>query len=92
MADIPEERLFTKVGIDVFGPWTVVTCRTLDGQANSKRLAVLFTWLVTRAVHAGLNEEMTSSVFINALRKCIGIPGDVKIFRSERATNFVGSS
>ena len=60
---------FSNVGVDVFGPWTVVTRKTRGGQANFKRWAVLFTCLVTRAVHIELVEEMTSSAFINALRR-----------------------
>ncbi|KAI4904010.1 hypothetical protein NFI96_023856, partial [Prochilodus magdalenae] len=43
MADLPADRLsmeppFTYVGLDVFGPWTVITRRTQGGQANNKRL------------------------------------------------------
>lgn len=71
MADLPSERLcpappFTHIGVDVFGPWTVVTRRTRGGQAKSKRWAVLFTCLVTRAVHIEVVEEMTTSSFINS--------------------------
>lgn len=56
MADLPVDRLqpsppFTSVGLDVFGPWEVVTRRTRGGSAESKRWAVLFTCMTTRAVH-----------------------------------------
>ena len=34
---------------------------------------------------------MTASAFINALRRFIAIRGKVKIFRSDRGTNFVGA-
>ena len=56
MADLPEDRLnpsppFTNVGVDVFGPWTITTKKTKDGTINSKRWAVIFTWLCVRAVH-----------------------------------------
>ena len=52
MADLPSERLstsppFTYVGLDVFGPWTVVTRRTRGGAAQSKRWAILFTCMST---------------------------------------------
>ena len=96
MADLPDNRLeptppFTNVGVDVFGPWTVVSRRTRGGQANPKRWAVLFTCLVTRAVHIELIEEMSSSAFINAARRFSAIRGPVKIFRSDRGTNFIGA-
>ena len=70
MADLPTDRVepsphFTNVGVDAFGPWTIVSRRTRGGYANSKRWAIMFTCLVTR--------------------------GKVKIFRSDRGTNFVGA-
>ncbi|XP_055997113.1 uncharacterized protein LOC125677085 [Ostrea edulis] len=97
MSDLPRDRLtksppFTFVGVDVFGPWNVVTRRTRGGSANSKRWAVLFTCLYSRAVHIEIIEEMTSSSFINAMRKFIAIRGAVTEFRSDRGTNFVGAT
>lgn len=97
MADLPADRLeqappFTYVGVDVFGPWPVVTRRTRGGQANSKRWAVLFTCLCIRAIHIEVIEDMSSSAFINALRRFVAIRGKVKQFRSDRGTNFVGAT
>lgn len=48
MADLPRDRVtpeppFTTVGLDVFGPWTIVTRHTTGGCAQSKCWAVLFT-------------------------------------------------
>ena len=97
MSDLPSDRItpgqppFTSVGIDIFGPWEVVTRRTRGGAANSKRWAALFTCLVTRAVHIEVFEEMSASSFINALRRFIALRGKVDIIRSDRGTNFVGS-
>lgn len=50
MADLPDDWFsqmppFTNVGLDVFGPWTVVTRRTRRGCTENKRWAVLFTEL-----------------------------------------------
>ncbi|XP_071098015.1 uncharacterized protein [Haliotis cracherodii] len=97
MADLPSDRLmpsppFTYVGLDTFGPWFVVTRRTRGGQANNKRWAVLFTCLTTRAIHIEVVEELSSSSFINALRRFISIRGPVKQLRSDRGTNFVGAT
>ncbi|XP_063404711.1 uncharacterized protein LOC134688168 [Mytilus trossulus] len=43
MADLPSDRLttsppFTYVGVDTFGPWSILTRRTRGGSANTKRL------------------------------------------------------
>ncbi|XP_041446045.1 uncharacterized protein LOC121402990 [Xenopus laevis] len=96
MADLPEDRVtpeppFTSVGIDVFGPWSVVTRRTRGGSADNKRWAVLFTCLSTRAVHIELIETMSASSFINSLRRFFSICGPAKLLRSDRGTNFVGA-
>ena len=81
MSDLPEERVipghppFSFVGVDVFGPWEIITRRTRGGAANSKRWAALFTCLSARAVHIEVLEDMTASAFINALRRFIAIRG-----------------
>ncbi|XP_062603438.1 uncharacterized protein LOC134265202 [Saccostrea cucullata] len=97
MADLPEERLmscppFTYVGVYCFGPWSVVTRRTRGGSANSKRWAVLFTCLSCRGIHIEVIEEMSTSSFINALRRFTSIRGKVKELYSDRGTNFVGGT
>ncbi|KAI4871708.1 hypothetical protein NFI96_005782 [Prochilodus magdalenae] len=97
MADLPADRLsteppFTYVGLDVFGPWTVVARRTRGGQALNKRWAVLFTCLSTRAVHIELIDCMDTSTFINALRRFFALRGPAKQIRSDCGTNFVGAS
>lgn len=97
MADLPADRIqpappFTNVGVDAFGPWSIIHRRTRGGSANSKRWAILFTCLTTRAIHIEVVEEMSSNVFINAMRRFIAIRGRVNIFRSDRGTNFVGAT
>ncbi|XP_052233134.1 uncharacterized protein LOC127845993 [Dreissena polymorpha] len=94
MANLPEDRLtpgppFTYVGVDTFGPWPVMTRRTRGEVAESKRWAIIFVCLVTRASHIEVIEDMSSSAFINALRRFISVRGPVKEFRSDRGTNFV---
>ena len=97
MADLPQDRItpgppFTSVGVDAFGPWQVLTRRTRGGAAHSKRWGILFTCMTTRAVHLEVVEEMTSSSFINALRRFVSLRGPVKLFRSDRGTNFIGAT
>jgi hypothetical protein len=96
MADLPSERLtpappFTYVGLDVFGPWQVVTRRTRGGVAKNKRWAVIFTCLTVRAVHIEIIEAMDTSSFLNALRRFLALRGSVSQFRSDCGTNFVGA-
>ena len=96
MADLPKVRVtpappFSYVGLDVFGPWLVRTRRTRGGVANSKRWAVLFTCLTTRAIHIELIESMDTSSFINALCRFLAIRGLAIQLRSDCGTNFTGA-
>lgn len=96
MADLPTERLsteppFSYVGTDVFGPWSVTSRRTRGGLASSKRWAVMFTCMSTRAVHLEVIEAMDTSSFINALRRFFSVRGPAKQLRSDCGTNFTGA-
>lgn len=97
MADLPPERLetsppFSYVGLNVFGPWTVVNQRTRGGAAQSKRWAILFTCMNTRGVHIEVIESLDEHSCINALRRFFAIRGPAKQFRSDRGTNFIAAS
>ncbi|XP_076045077.1 uncharacterized protein LOC143027605 [Oratosquilla oratoria] len=96
MGDLPVDRLtpnppFSYVGVDLFGPWHIKTRRTRSSFLESKRWGVLFTCLVSRAIHIETVEELSTSSFINALKRFICIRGPVKMMRSDRGTNFVGA-
>ncbi|XP_053400480.1 uncharacterized protein LOC128557280 [Mercenaria mercenaria] len=97
MSDLPPCRVtasapFTYVGVDTFGPWSILTRKTRGGANNSNRWAILFSCLYTRAVHVEVVEDMSASCFINALRRLIAFLGPVKEFYSDRETNFVGAA
>ena len=96
MADLPEDRLkraqqFSYVGVDTFGPWVITQRRTRGGTVNPKRWALMFTCLVTRAVHLEVIEELSTASFINALSRFVALRGPVIEFRSDRGTNFIGA-
>lgn len=59
--------------------------KTRGGQASSKRWA-------TRVVHIEVVERLSSSYFINALKRFTAIRGKVTLFRYDRGTNFVGAT
>jgi hypothetical protein len=97
MADLPSDRMeagppFSFVGVDTFGPWPVTFRKTRVGHSNQNRWAILFTCLVSRAVHIELIEGLSSASFINALQRFVAIRGAVKQYRSDRGTNFVGAT
>lgn len=97
MADLLPERLetcppFSYVGLDVFGPWSVVTRRTLGGAAQSKTWAILFKCMTTRGVHIEVIESMDTCSCINAICRFFAIRGTAKQMRSDRGTNFIAAS
>lgn len=97
MADLPPEWLktrpsFSYVGLDVFGPWSVTTRRTRGGHAQSKRWAILFTCMSSRAVHIEVIESLDTSSCVNALRRFFALRGPAKKLISDHGTNFIGAS
>lgn len=77
MADLPVDKLtpespYTTVGLDVFGPWSIMTCGTRGGNAHSKRWAVLLLHLTHEILSTLMAEVMA---IINA-RPLVSIPTD----------------
>lgn len=70
MADLPVERItpdlppFTNEGGDFFGPIEVKR-----GPSKVKRYGVIFTCMVSRAVHL----EMAYSIWTHASMPCVGL-------------------
>ncbi|ROT72633.1 hypothetical protein C7M84_008994 [Penaeus vannamei] len=77
---------FTHTGTDCFGPFLVK-----KGRSNLKRYGVIFTCLVTRAIHIEVVESMETDFYINAFRRFIARRGPVTSIRSDNGTNLVGA-
>ena len=95
--NLPEDRLypcplFSYVGVDRFGPWSVVFRKTRGGSTNQKYWALLFTCLTIGAVPVEVIEELSTSSFINALRGFIAEKGPIVHFPSDRGAYFVGAT
>lgn len=73
MADLPEDHLepsppFMYSAVDYFGPWLVK-----EGRENVERYGVLFTCLVSRAVHLETAISLDTSSFLTSIyRRIIG--------------------
>ena len=71
MAMLPPDRLepappFTNCAVDYFGPFIIK-----EGRKELKRYGVLFTCMVSRAVHIEVAASLETDSFINALRRFI---------------------
>lgn len=54
MANLPKDRLMVGPlfeGLDVFGPWQVMTRKTRGGIVNNKRWAILFLFVHQSRTH-----------------------------------------
>ena len=92
MADLPADRVtpsapFTFCGVDLFGPFVI-----LDGRKELNRWGCIFTCLSSRAVHLEVVNALSSSSFINALRRFIALRGPISLLRCDQGTNFVGAN
>ncbi len=85
MANLPKEhleafiRVFTNVGLDCFGPLSVVI-----GRRSSKRYGLLITCLSSHAIHLEVIDTMDADSFIMALRRLIP-----KVIYSDNGTNLM---
>ncbi|XP_054763530.2 uncharacterized protein LOC129270153 [Lytechinus pictus] len=92
MANLPSDRVkpdeppFTSVGIDYFGPLEVKR-----GRSVVKTYGVMFTCLVSRAVHIEKAESLNTDSCIAAIRKFIARRGTVNHMRSDNGTNLIGA-
>ena len=97
MCDLPYDRLkestpFTFTGMDVFGPFMVSDGRTTRRNTCTKKTwAIVFTCLVSRAVHIEPLPSLDISSFKNALQRFFCLRGSCRKLRCDRGTNFVGA-
>ena len=91
MSELPKERLdayeetFHNTGIDFFGPIIVkLSKKTRANQAKAKRYGVIFTCIITRAIHLEISGDLTTDFFILALRRFITRRGNAKHIRSDK--------
>ena len=73
MSDLPGDRVessppFTFCGVDLFGPFLI-----REGRKELKRWGCIFTCLSSRAVHLEVVNSLSTSSFINALRRFVSI-------------------
>ena len=93
MADLPADRVtpdkppFSFVGVDCFGPFWVKRARS-----RVKRYGVLFTCLVSRAIHIEVAQTMDTDSFVNSMRRFIARRGVPEVMRSDNGSNFVSGN
>ncbi|UYV80854.1 hypothetical protein LAZ67_19001990 [Cordylochernes scorpioides] len=93
MGQLPHYRLaayqrpFTFTGLDAFGTFTVTV-----GRRHEKRWVIIFTCLVTRAIHLEVMHALSTDEFMMGLSRFIDTRGRPDTIYSDNGTNFVGAS
>ena len=94
MADLPQYRfslepaIFQNVGLDNFGPFTVL----IDRKKTESVYCLIFTCLVVRAVHIEVCNTLTSTSTLLAIKRFFTRRGTSAMFLSDNASNFVRSA
>ncbi|UYV84637.1 hypothetical protein LAZ67_X002931 [Cordylochernes scorpioides] len=93
MGQLPHYRLaayrrpFTFTGLDALGPFTVTV-----GRRHEKRWVIIFTCLVTRAIHQEVVHALSTDEFMIGFSRFIDTRGRPDTIYSDNGTNFVEAS
>ncbi|KAK6735466.1 hypothetical protein RB195_018588 [Necator americanus] len=87
--DLPKERVirsapFQHVGLDYFGPFTIRT--TSNSQA--KCYGAILTCMVTQMIHLDVVSDLTTTAFLNMLRRFFARRGVLRSITSDNAPTF----
>ena len=91
MANLPPCRLnegayFTHCGINMFGPFVVKQRRS-----EVKLYGVMFTCMVSRAIHIEVAFNLDTDSFILTLRRLNARRGNVRSIYSDNGSNFIAA-
>lgn len=95
MGDLPtcrvtEAKAFTRTAVDYAGPISIIPQRK-RGVRSIKAYLCIFVCLVTRAVHAELTTDLSTSTFLSAFKRFLARRGAVQTMYSDAGTVFVGA-
>lgn len=95
MGELPAARVvgikpFLNTACDFLGPITI-TISGKRGQKSQKAYICLFICLSTKALHLEVASDLSTPVFMNALKRFLARRGPVKSILSDNGTNFVGA-
>lgn len=95
MSDLPAYRVsevkpFVETGVDYAGPF-YITISKHRGVKSQKAYLCLFICLATKAVHLELASDLTTTTFLNCLKRFLSRRGPCKVIHSDCGTNFIGA-
>uniref|UniRef100_A0A8D9B3Q3 Integrase catalytic domain-containing protein n=1 Tax=Cacopsylla melanoneura TaxID=428564 RepID=A0A8D9B3Q3_9HEMI len=95
MGDLPAARViglkaFYHTACDFLGPINIVMERKRGGR-SVKAYVCLFICLATKAIHLEVVADLSTSAFMNSLKRFLSRRGPIKSMLSDNGTNFVGA-
>ncbi|XP_011165208.1 uncharacterized protein LOC105199705 [Solenopsis invicta] len=93
MGDLPRSRVtpnrpFFNSGVDYAGPFPIKLSRNKTGKAY----LCIFVCLATKATHLEIVSDLTTTAFLNALKRFIARRGRCAKLVSDNGTNFIGAN
>jgi len=93
MGDLPslrvaQARAFINTGVDYAGPFSIKISRNKTGKAYLS----IFICLATKAVHFELVSDLTTTSFLNAIKRFISRRGRCINLYTDNSTTFVGAN
>ena len=95
MGQLPIDRLkpapaWSSTSIDYFGPFE--TKGETNKRSRGKAYGVIFTCMLSRAVHLDLATDYSTDGFLQVLRRFVAIRGHPVILRSDPGSQLIGAS
>jgi len=92
MGDLPAcritpSRAFKHTGVDYAGPFSIKISRN----KSSKAYVCLFVCMATKAIHLELVSDLTTEMFLNALKRFVSRRGKCDSILSDNGKNFLGA-
>jgi len=88
---IQPESAFTSAAVNYAGPICILPLKG-RGRPAVKRYVAVFICLVTKAIHLGAVEDLTSESLIGVLHRFVGTRGLCRELYRNCGTNFVGAN
>lgn len=85
---VTPSKAFNHTGVDYAGPFNI----KLSRNKSSKAYVCLFICMATKAVHIELVSDLTTEMFLNALKRFISRRGKCESILSDNGKNFVGAN
>ena len=87
----PLTRAFSKIGLDLAGPWMTKKGRETRGRKipNQKRYLIIFVCGITRAIHLEMAYSADTESFLMAFDRFVATRGIPAVIQSDNGGNFV---